>query len=263
MGTFVIFYTGQFRFVECLDLHTNAISGNSGTYAGLSTSIVESWQLPLSARHSVDPAKTLDESLNEFKNRNFLNYTFVDSDTKKVIPEHASIEFFPCEYFFTLGATIQETDSDYAVVMTTDLIFTNKENVLKNTINRLLPSKSPTVYLEYTTTKKTQMKTFLFILNNAAITMIKNHYVDAINTFLKEHHEHQLSNEYATLRLLELCKINIAHLKINQQIIRFRPTMDFEKIPYLNSTALLELSVEYSQWKQKKISEKWKNICLK
>ena len=260
MSTFVIFYTGQFRFFECIDLHKDVISGNSGIYAGLSTTITESWQLPLSARHSVYPDKTLDKSLDEFKNKNFINSIFLDNDIKNVIPEHTSIEFFPCEYFFTLGSTIQDTESDYVVVMTTDLIFTdNKENVLKNIIDNLLPSNIPTAYVQYTNiSEKNQMSTFLFVLNKEAIQLIKSQYIDAIKTFLKEYHKYKLSNEYATLRLLKLCKINIEYLKTDQRILRFRSTMDFDNISQLNFTSLLKLSVEYSMWKKQKLSEKWK-----
>jgi len=262
MATFVVFYTGQFRFVECINLHTDVIAQNSGIYAGLSTTINESWKMTLSARHSVNPLKTLEESLTEFKNKNFINCAIIDNSFYCVVPEYESVEFFPCEYFFTLGTTIQEINSDYVAVMTTDLIFKNiKAEFLNNIVENLISNKKPTAYVRYADwNKKNQMITYLFFLNKEAVLAIKQHYIDAIKTFLTECHEFRLSNEYATLRLLELCNIAITGLPYQSEtaILRFTPAIPFDKIDILTASMISSLNTDYRVWRGKEVAERRK-----
>ena len=93
------------------------------------------------------------------------------------------------------------------------------------------------------------MSTQVVAINKSARKLIIQNWKSALAQYLEEDHEHQLRNEYATLRLLKLCGISkIQSLKADAEIIRFRNNMDLKN---LDLFTLKMLSSEYSNKKRR------------
>jgi len=256
MNTFSVTYVGQLRFVECLSTHYKFFK-DSYVSASITPTIVESWDITPLARHSVYPDKLLDDSIDNLKSNTLINKIHILTDTDYVDYDNHSIDFFPCNYFFTFAKNCESIKTDYVILMTTDLIFFDlaPQSLFQDSINQHTNTTTPTVYANVVDENDITIGTHIIYLNAAAVECVKANWKYALETYLGEEHPFKLRNEYATWRLFHLCGINcFESLRLPTEIVRFRANMNFENLNILSSKQLL---AEYRKIKQIKLSERW------
>jgi hypothetical protein len=253
--TFSVSYIGQLRFVECIETHRNLIKDAKTVSCTLDGHIREIFNRRYTATHSVFD---LDETsiLLYIKKIDFIkSFRLLQDSDYADFPNKDSVEFFPCNYFFTLAQSLYDSDdSDYTLYITTDIIFSSNSFDFKTIISKIQHTSEPIVYAKDFVQQDTRLLvTRIIILNRSAKELIKNNWKTALDTYLKENHEFKLRNEYATIRLFELCGIKtIKNFNFHQETIRFRSNMDFNN---LDTTTLLEQQSQFSENKRQFIIE--------
>lgn len=260
---FNIHYVGQLRYIECIDLHKSFIADASSVYITVDTLIREVFNRQYTARHSINDL-TIEDIRNKISDIKWINdaQLLTDSDYSEIENRH-SVEFFSCNYFFTLSKSLSSQNlNDYAVLITTDLVFSPEINPIKKIINQIDHTETPTVYGMYLVENNQKLIiTRLIIVNKAAAELIRINWKDALLNYFNEDHEYKLRNEYSTFRLFQLCGIN-QFLKLNAggDIIRFRSNMVLHDLDTKN---LLKQQSEFSNMKRQFVEDirngKYKN----
>lgn len=256
MSTFSVNYVGQLRYYECMKIHKNILEGAQRVSGAVMPVIKETWKGSFKARHSVD-TKDLDSTISDITSFKWINQFLVLSENKDDYLEFTNtsiIHLFPCEYFITLVKSLEADTSDFTFFITTDLIFFPNEPVFKNSIENYDNTVS-TAYVRYIFSDRTDIiSTLIICINKLAKDIILKNWKHAIEIFLKEDHPDKFRNEYATLRLFELCGIkSIKRLDINLETIRFRDNMSLDSVT--NLKYLKTQSKLYSEEKKKFIYE--------
>lgn len=258
--TFSVSYIGQLRFYECLKTHKNAIVGATLVSCTLDSLIREVYNKKYTAEHSI-MNYTLDEILIDIKKYNWIqDFKLLNDDDYKDIDNRYSVDFFPCNYFFTLAKSLNSklNKSDYNIFLTTDLVLFDSSPTFKSIISNIKHTRKPTVYGAYFVENDTKLLvTRILIINRAAIELIEKNWNDALQQYYKETHDFKLRNEYATVRLFELSGIdNFQDLNFSGEIIRFRSNMDIND---LTPKVLLAQQKEFSQNKKIFVTKGIKN----
>ena len=256
MSTFSVNYVGQLRYYECMKTHKSILEGAERVSGAVIPFIKETWKGPFRAKHSID-TKDLNNIISDITSFKWINQFLTLSENKDDYLEFTDtsiIHLFPCEYFITLVKSLGVDTCDFNFFITTDLIFFPNEPVFKNSIENY-DNNVPTAYVRYIFSDRTDIiSTLIICINKLAKDIILKNWKHAIEIFLKEDHPDKFRNEYATLRLFELCGIkSIKRLDINLETIRFRDNMSLDSVTnleYLKTQAKL-----YSAEKEKFIYE--------
>ena len=256
MNTFSVNYVGQLRYYECMKTHKSILEGAQHVSGAVIPFIKETWKGSFKARHSVG-IKDLNSIISDINSFTWINQFLMLSENKDDYLEFTDISIihlFPCEYFITLVKSLEADASDFIFFITTDLIFFPNKPVFKNIIENY-DDNVPTAYVRYISSDRTDIiSTLVICINNLARDKILKNWKQAIAIFLKEDHPDKFRNEYATLRLFELCGIeSIKRLDMNLETVRFRNNMSLDSIT--NLKYLKTQSKLYSAEKEKFIYE--------
>lgn len=256
MNTFSVNYVGQLRYYECMKTHKSILEGAQHVSGAVIPFIKETWKGSFKARHSVD-IKDLNSIISDINSFTWINQFLILSENKDDFLEFTNtsiIHLYPCEYFITLVESLKDDTSDFTFFITTDLIFFPNKPVFKNSIENY-DDNVPTAYVRHIFSDRTDIiSTLVICINKLARDVILKNWKQAIEIFLKEDHPDKFRNEYATLRLFELCGIeSIKKLDMNLETIRFRDNMSLDSITNLKYLKIQ--SKLYSAEKEKFIYE--------
>ncbi len=236
MKKYSVTYIGQARYIDCIKFHKTNLGAPTDITAVLNTNIKEKVNFNALCKHSVNGNLTNKQITDTLK-------SLLDFKDIQLLEDNDLQIDLACQLFYTLVKSIEtHYDYDFILFLTTDLIFVDRDFVMKEKVENLSISE-PTVFCRI---DKNDFYPRLFIINNLAIQNIRANWKTAFELFKNLEEEGKDRNEFATRKLFEFCGIRIQEVEYFYAL-RFRPNMDIKSIVGKRFDLLTDQEQEYRE----------------
>lgn len=247
-ATYDVMYVGQLRFVECVDLHKPLLKNAKNIYGVFVKDLIDSWNVNLGASYSCDNNITFNDAIDYFKkSTGTLDVTVIDSKQYNNFIDTTKFSYVKAQRFLMMADFIKDTDSDFVIVMSTDLIL-NTSFVDDARFFDYFDKLEPNVFTKITPHPK-HLKIHFVIFNSKGIKQLKNIWQTSYKKFVSEGVAHVEKVETTWETLLTYSSVNIKDLQYPLQENPFRPTMNFEQVKKLDFNYI---SKKQSDWREYK-----------
>jgi hypothetical protein len=247
-ATYDVMYVGQLRFVECVDLHRPLLQNAKNIYGVFVEDLIDSWNVNLGASYSCAGDMTFKDAVDYFiKATGTLDITVIDSTKYNQFIDTTGVTYFNSQRFLMMADLIKHTDSDFVIVLSTDLII-QPSFILNKEFFDYFDKLESEVFVK-NNLNPTLLRTHLIIFNSKGVARLKNAWQDGYRRFISENSARQKRVETTWEDLLIYSGIKIKEMQYLIQETPFRPTMRFDEVKKLNFNYIGKKDNEWREYK--------------
>lgn len=247
-ATYDVMYVGQLRFVECVNFHKPLLHNAKNVYGVFVEDLMDHWNMNLGSKHSCMGDLSFNDAIEYFiKTTGTSDITVVDSTTYNKFINTTEFTYFKAQRFLMMADLIKNTDSDFTVIVSTDLII-NSSFILDTEFFDYFDKLESKVFVK-TNNDPTLLRTHLVIFNSKGVTQLKSNWQDSYRKFVSEGKVHPERVETTWETLLTYSGMKIEDIKYPTQEAPFRPTMIFDEVKKLNFNYMVEKHNEWREYK--------------